>query len=103
MSVSFVNAAQHWRHTVDDLSGDQPVAGAHGIQAADIQWGYSAGLREPIHLRLMCNARLNDTEASHCTAGKIVGPDSPPIHNGVVTSIRALGVGHSVDKNSRRC
>jgi hypothetical protein len=51
----------------------------------------------------MCKTRLNDAEASHCTARRIVGPDRVSINGGVITGVWALRMSNAIDEYRWRC
>ena len=96
------DAPGHRRHALHDLTGDQLVARAHRVAQADLDWVEPARLGQLVHLTLVGEARLNDTEPTHRPAGQVVGAHGPPLDHGVRAAVRPLAQADGVDEDGRR-
>ena len=90
------------RHALDDLPGDQAVAGLHGVAQAELDRVEPARRGEPVHLALVGEARLHDAEAAHRPARQVVGAHGDALDDGVRAPVRALGLGDAVEQHGRR-
>ena len=90
------------RHVHHLLTGDQRVARPHRVAQADLDRIEPARGGQPVHLRLVGEARLHDPEAPHRPARQVVRPHGVPVDDGVGAAVRALGVRDAVDEHRRR-
>ena len=73
------DAPRDRRDVLDDLAGDQPVAGLHRVAQPDLDRVEAARRGELVHLRLVGEARLHDAEAAHRPARQVVGAHRPAV------------------------
>ena len=96
------DAALDRRNVQHRLAGDQRVAGAHRIAQPDLDRVETARHGQLVHLRFVCETRLNDTEPSHRPARQVVGAHGVPVDDGVRAAVRTLRVRDRIDEHRRR-
>ena len=89
-------------HALQDLAGDQRVAGLAGVAQSDLERIEPARLREAVHLRLVGEARLDHAEPAHRPAREVVGASDEALDDRVRAPVGALGVGDRVEQHRRR-
>ena len=85
-----------------DLTGDQRVAGLHRVEQSDLDRVEAARCGQLVHLSLVGEACLHDTEPAHRPARQVVGAHRIAVDGGVETLVRPLRVGDGVDQHGRR-
>ena len=75
---------------------------SHRVAQADLDRVEPARRGQPVHLRLVGEARLHDAEAAHRPARQVVGAHRVAVDDGVGAPVRTLGVGDRVDQHRRR-
>ena len=95
------DTARHRRDIVDGLTGDQSIAGLHGVPQTDVHRVETAGLCQQVHLTLMCETGLHHAETPHRAAREVIRTHRPPLDVGVLAAVRTLGMGHRVDQHGR--
>ena len=93
------DALGHWRNTVDDLTGDEPIPGLHGVEQSDLHRIDSTSPSQFVHLALVGEAGLHHAETTHCSTRRVVGAQRPTVDDGVVALVGPLGVRDRIDQD----